>query len=135
VVANTSLWKAPVEGESEQHDAWFKQTLQNAAQKHVPVFVVSHYPLFVKKPAETNGYYNLPAEKRKELLKLFEQGGVVVHLAGHTHRTITNDYHGIQIVASQTTSKNFDNQPYGFRLWHVGGRKPYRNEFIPLEVQ
>ena len=29
VVANTQLWKAPLAGESEKHDAWFKQALQD----------------------------------------------------------------------------------------------------------
>jgi UDP-2,3-diacylglucosamine pyrophosphatase LpxH len=135
VVANTSLWKAPVEGESEKHDAWFKEALQMAAQKQERVFVVSHYPLFVKRPAETNSYYNLPIEKRKELLELFERSGVVAHVAGHTHRTITNDFHGIQIVTSQTTSRNFDQQPFGFRVWHVGETRPFRQEFVPLQDQ
>jgi 3',5'-cyclic AMP phosphodiesterase CpdA len=135
VVANTSLWKAPAEGESEKHDAWFKETLQAAADRKEPILVISHYPLFVKRPGETNNYYNLPTEKRRELLELFEKCGVVAHLAGHTHRTITNEFHGIQMVASQTTSKNFDQQPFGFRIWHAGGTRPYKQEFVPLEVQ
>jgi len=135
VVANTSLWKAPVAGESEQHDAWFKEALQKAARKHEPIFVISHYPLFVKHPGETNGYYNLPVEKRQELLELFERCGVVAHVAGHTHRTITNDFHGIQIVTSQTTSRNFDQQPFGFRIWRVAGTRPFRQEFVPLAGQ
>ena len=27
VIANTQLWKAPLAGESEKHDAWFRDTL------------------------------------------------------------------------------------------------------------
>jgi 3',5'-cyclic AMP phosphodiesterase CpdA len=132
VVANTSLWKAPVKGESEQQDTWFSETLEKAAKNNEPIFVVSHYPLYVKQPGETNSYYNLPTEKREELLGMFERCGVVAHLAGHTHRTITNDFHGIQMVASQTTSRNFDQQPFGFRVWYVGGARPFRQEFVPL---
>jgi 3',5'-cyclic AMP phosphodiesterase CpdA len=135
VVANTSLWKAPLAGESEKQDAWFKQTLEQAAKKNEPIFVVSHYPLYVKAVEETNSYYNLPAEKRQELLGLFERCGVVAHLAGHTHKTITNEFHGIQLVCSQTTSKNFDPQPFGFRLWYVGSRRPFQQKFVALENQ
>jgi predicted phosphodiesterase len=87
----------------------------------------------VKQPGETNGYFNLPTEKRQELLELFEKCGVAVHLAGHTHRTITNDFHGIQMVASQTTSRNFDQQPFGFRVWYVGCTRPFEQRFVPLE--
>lgn len=135
VVANTSLWKAPVAGESEKHDSWFKETLEQASKKKQPIFVISHYPLFVKGDEETNSYYNLPTEKRRELLGLFEKCGVVAHLAGHTHKTITNDFHGIQMVCSQTTSMNFDQQPFGFRLWYVGSTRPFKQKFVPLEQQ
>jgi 3',5'-cyclic AMP phosphodiesterase CpdA len=132
VVANTQLWKAPLAGESEKHDLWFKQALRDAAAKRQPVFVITHYPLFVKQPDEPDGYFNLPLEKRKELLADFERYGVVAMLSGHTHRTVLNEVAGIQLVASQTTSKNFDNQPFGFRLWHVGATRPYQQEFVPL---
>jgi Icc-related predicted phosphoesterase len=135
VVANTSLWKAPLPAEFEKHDSWFKETLEKAERKNESIFVISHYPLYVKRPEETNSYYNLPVAKRQELLSLFERCGVVAHLAGHTHKTITNEFHGIQMVCSQTTSKNFDQQPFGFRLWYVGGTKPFAQKFVPLEDQ
>ncbi len=44
VIANTSLWKLYIQGESEKHDAWFKQTLAAARDKNSPVFVVQHHP-------------------------------------------------------------------------------------------
>jgi 3',5'-cyclic AMP phosphodiesterase CpdA len=132
VIVNTQLWKSPVSGESEAQDAWFKRTLEAGAAKHERIFVVSHYPLFVTKPDEAEGYYDLPPVKRRELLELFQRCGVVAHLAGHTHKTIFNDFHGIQMVTSETTSRNFDHRPFGFRLWHVDSSRPYAHEFIPL---
>ncbi len=133
VVVNTQLWKAPVAGESAKHDAWLNETLGNAAKKNSPVFIVGHYPLFLETPDEPEEYMNLPVAKRAELLDLYEQSGVVAVLGGHAHRLIVNDYNGIQLVNGETTSKNFDKRPMGFRIWHVGETRPYRHEFISLE--
>jgi len=133
VVANTQLWKAPVKGESDKHDAWFKKALKGAKAKGSPVIIVVHYPLFVKQPDEKEGYFNLPPVKRKEILDLCEENGVVAFLAGHTHKQITNDYKGIQLVNGETTSKNFDKRPMGFRFWNVGGDKGLRHRFVEVK--
>ena len=135
VFTNTQLWKAPVKDESEKHNAWVIQKLKEAKKKHSPVFVVAHYPLYVKNPKEKELYYNLPLDKRKELLTLYEECGVVAVLAGHTHRTIINSYKGIQLVNGEATSKNFDNRPLGFRLWNVASPTAVKHEFIPLKLK
>lgn len=133
VVANTQLWKAPLAGESEKHDAWFRKTLETARSKNSPVVVVVHYPLFVKSPDEKEIYYNLPLAKRKELLDLCEKNGVVAFLAGHTHKLIVKDYKGIQMVNGETTSRNFDKRPMGFRLWKADGKEGLSHRFVALE--
>lgn len=51
VIVNTQLWKAPLAGESEKHHAWVVETLKDAKIKGSPVFIVAHYPLFVKSPS------------------------------------------------------------------------------------
>ena len=122
VIANTSLWKVTVQGESETHDSWFRQKLEAARDKNSPVFVVQHHPVS-----------DLPLAKRNELLALFEASGVVALLAGHTHRTTFNEHKGIQLVIGETTSDNFDGRPFGFRLWHVDSPESTRHEFIALE--
>ena len=132
VIANTQLWKAPVVGESEKHDAWFKQTLAAARDKNSPVFVVQHYPLYLKDPNEGEEYSNLPPAKRSELLALFEDSGVVAVLSGHRHQLIINEYKGIQLVTGETTCRNTDGRPLGFRLWHVDSPTSIRHEFRPL---
>ncbi len=134
-VVNSQLWKTPVPGETEKQDAWLRQTLERAARKQRPVFLVMHYPLFVKEADEPENYFNLPVPKRRELLVLFEQYGVVAVLAGHTHTTTFHEFHGIQMVTSENTSRNFDKRPYGFRIWHVDARRPYQTEFAPLAQQ
>jgi predicted phosphodiesterase len=133
VVANTQLWKAPLEGESDKHDAWFKKTLKTAKAKDSPVIIVVHYPLFVKQPDEEEGYFNIPPVKRKEILDLCEENGVVAFLAGHTHKQITNEYKGIQLVNGETTSLNFDKRPMGFRYWSVDEEKGLKHRFVEVE--
>ena len=97
-----------------------------------PVFVVMHHPLYVKEPDEKDSGVNLPLEKRKELLALFEKHGVVAVLTGHAHRIIINDHKGIQMVTGEATSTNHGAK-VGFRLWHIEGERPYKHESVPLE--
>ncbi|MBN2294861.1 MAG: metallophosphoesterase [Pirellulales bacterium] len=133
LIANTSLWKSPLEGESEKHDAWIKRTLKEAKKKGSPVFIAAHYPLFVKTIEEKDQYFNLPLDKRKELLALYENNGVVALLAGHTHKTIVKRHKGIQLVNGETTSVNFDKRPRGFRLWTVTTPLDIKHEPVPLK--
>ena len=119
IVTNTQLWKVNVENESEKHDKWFKKTLTDNHKKQHPIFVIGHYPLFIKQPDEEELYFNFPLGKRQELLKLFTQKNVQAYLSGHKHELVINTYENIQLVSGETTSKNFDNRPMGFRQWEV----------------
>lgn len=38
-----------------------------------------------------------------------------------------------QLVNGETTSKNFDERPLGFRLWHIGEVGPFQHHLVPLE--
>ncbi|MEN6308667.1 MAG: metallophosphoesterase [Anaerohalosphaeraceae bacterium] len=133
IFVNTQLWKNPVPDESEKQDAWLKESLQNASAKGQQLFIVGHCPLFCKRADELNEYMNLPKEKRAELLALFEQYKVSAVLGGHTHRLTVNQYNAIQMVNGETISKNLDNRPLGFRVWHVHNQAIPQHEFIPLD--
>ncbi|MBN2374935.1 MAG: metallophosphoesterase [Sedimentisphaerales bacterium] len=132
VIVNTQLWKAPISPYSEKQDQWLNATLESISKKHLPIFIAGHHPLFLKDPDEKEEYFNLAPEKRHELLNLFEKHNVVAVLGGHTHELVINEYHGIQLVNAETTSKNFDKRPMGFRLWHIGPQRPFVHDFIPL---
>ena len=134
VIVNTQLWKAPVEGESKKLDSWLAVTLETAATKGSPIFVVGHHPLFLERPDEREEYMNLPLATRKKLLRLFEKRGVVAVLGGHVHRLLVNEHKGIQLVNGETTSDNFDKRPFGFRLWHIVDRRPFKHAFVSLEA-
>lgn len=130
MVTNTQLWKADIGDESKKHDNWFKKTLRIEKARNHQTFVIGHYPLFLKTINENEEYFNLPLTKRKELIELFEQNNVLAYLSGHTHKTVINHYKNILFISGETTSKNFDSKPFGFRLWTVGDSINQR--YVPL---
>jgi len=132
IICNTQLWKVHVENESEKHDTWFKETLIKTKEETQHAFVVGHHPLYLEESDEEENYYNLALNKRKELLTLFEQQNVVAYLSGHTHKSTINKYNQIQLVTGETTSKNFDDKPMGFRVWTVA-EDSIRHRFLALE--
>ena len=132
IVTNTQLWKAAVEYESEKHDKWFKATLADQRMKKHPVFVIGHHPLYMEQADEEEEYFNFPPDKRMELLQLFTQNNVVAYLSGHTHKRVINSYENIQLVSGETTSKNFDKRPMGFRIWEVSS-DTIKHHFVSLQ--
>lgn len=144
VVVNSQLWKSPVKGETQKQNLWLKKTLKIAKKEKSPVFILQHYPLFLESPNETNQYYNLPGKTRKRLLKMFEENGVVAILGGHTHTKIINEYNGIKFLNGETTCRNFDDRPLGFRVWECSlkekkGKRDacptLTHRFIPLDIK
>ncbi len=133
IVTNTQLWKVSVVNESEKHDRWFKQTLDSLGEGNTPIIVIGHYPIFLKTPDEEEEYFNLPLDKRNEILALFKRNNVKAYLSGHRHKTVINSYDDIQLVSGETTSKNFDKRPFGFRLWEVAA-DTISHRFVPLEM-
>lgn len=133
IAINTQLWKVNVENESHKFDAWFNETLRSFGNKHLPIIVLGHIPMYRTDPEEKEVYSNLPQDKREEVLELLKQNNVLLYLSGHSHTLIINNYKGIQLVSGETTSKNFDKRPLGFRLWKVSSDS-IRHQFIQLET-
>lgn len=134
IVTNTQLWKINVAQESEKHNTWFKETVEAPNDRSYPKFVIGHYPLYTESPDEEEHYFNLPVPTREDLLALFKENNVVAYLSGHTHKLTINDYENIQLVSGETTSKNFDERPYGYRLWEVSW-DTIKHHFVPLDNQ
>ena len=131
VVTNTQLWKTNVGEESQKHDRWFKEVLTHRKSAQLPHIVIGHHPLFVESADEEEAYYNLPPVKRQELLDLFKASRVVAYLSGHKHETLLNNYIGMQLVSGESTSRNFDKRPLGFRLWEVD-KDTVLHHYVPL---
>jgi 3',5'-cyclic AMP phosphodiesterase CpdA len=132
VVTNTQLWKVDVENESEKHNNWFEETLKSQYSQQLPIFVFGHYPLYTEFPDEEEHYFNIPLGKRKKILELFKENNVIAYLSGHTHKLVVNNYENIQLVSGETTSKNFDSRPFGFRLWQVAS-DTLKHRFVALQ--
>jgi len=131
LMTDTNIIRVPVEGETQKQDELIKQTLEVASDKKSPVFVIGHHPMFTRTPDEAYGSNSFPIEKRRELLDLYENSGVVAVLSAHTHQFIENEYKGIQLVTGETTSRNLDRRPFGFRLWKVTADS-VKHEFVSL---
>lgn len=133
VIVNTQLWKVAVPEESEKHQAWFEETLQANHGRGQKSVIVGHYPLFGAAPDEEENYYNIPLALRGELLGLLLKHGVVAFMAGHMHKNNETEYKGIPMIASASTSKNFDGAPMGFRVWTLDEDGPVSHEYVAVE--
>ncbi len=118
IFTNTQLWKSDVGEASATHTQWFETTLEDL-KKNRRVVVVGHYPLYIKELEEEETYSTLPIEKRMELLDLFEKNNVKAYLTGHRHAFVQNYNRGVQLVSVESTTKNFDDRPLGYRQWEV----------------
>jgi len=115
-----------------KHDAWFKK-IMGSLKRNDRTVVVGHFPIFIKDIEEKESYSNFPPEKRVEMLEFLKENNVVAYLSGHKHVYLNNNYKGIQLVTGESTSKNFDKRPMGFRKWDVSA-DTLIHSFVPLEI-
>jgi Icc-related predicted phosphoesterase len=133
ISANSQLWRKAPPVESAHHDQQLLNALQKAKKKGQPVILMTHVPPFVTSADEPDAYFNLSKSKRDELLRLCEDNGVIIWLAGHTHNTSRRSYKDVAILNGETTSRNFDNHPAGFRLLTVYPDHHFEWEFYALK--
>ncbi len=133
IIVNTQLWKKDVPEASEKHHNWFKKTLKESHAQGLKNIIVGHYPIFVNSHDEEDQYYNLPIALRKEILYHCINQGVVAYLAGHVHKNLIREFQGIPMVASATSSKNFDGAPMGFRIWTLKPDGKSEHKYIEIE--
>lgn len=134
VVANSQLWKVEVEEESQKHNDWFLETIKNLNSKNKNIFVGMHFPFFVENVKEEENYYNFPIGKRLEILEFLSENEIKAVFSGHAHKTIFNNYKNIKLASTETTSRNFDKRPFGFRLWTFDTKNDsLSNKFYGLE--
>ncbi len=108
--------------ESRRQWRWLEQTLSRANQaRRTHVILFMHHPPFASKEDEKDAYHNWPSKTRNRLLALVRQYGVRMLLCGHTHRTFTVQPADktFTIYSLAGTSKAFDNNGFGLRVFHV----------------
>jgi hypothetical protein len=95
--------------------------------------MVTHIPPFIESDDEPDAYFNLPGSLRGDLLRQCEESGVFIWLSGHIHRTAQRTCSNITLLNGETTSRNFDKRPFGFRLLTVYPDNSFEWVFIVLE--
>ncbi len=113
---------------------WFVKELEDAKEKGLPVIVGSHIPPFVKTIDEKDEYFNFPNELRAAYLDYLVANNVRFYLAGHTHTTLERAYKNMPILNGETTSRNFDQRPYGFRLLKIDADLNYEWNFVGIDA-
>jgi predicted phosphodiesterase len=132
ILTNSQLWKTDIGEESMRHDTWFRETIESVKSDE-RIIVAGHIPIYIKDVREEESYSNFPIEKRKAFLNLLSDHHAVAYLSGHKHELIMNNYNGIQLVSGESTSKNFDKRPMGFRRWDVSA-DTLIHSFIAVEL-
>lgn len=136
IIAANSQFCRPTEETNlrDEHSAWFEAELRDAASSKTPVIVATHVPPFVKSLDEADAYFNFPIDKRRAYLDFCVDCGVKFYIAGHTHTTLERSYRGVPILNGETTSRNFDNRPFGFRMLKIDAKMNYEWNFLPVEI-
>lgn len=117
----------------ERQVEWFQKEVADGKEKGTPMILGSHVPPFVKSLDEKDEYFNFPTKIRQDFLDFARENGARFYLAGHTHTTLERNYRDVPILNAETTSRNFDNRPFGFRLLKIDADMNYEWNFVGLE--
>ena len=135
VIAFNSQYVRETEEEElyEKQVEWFKREIGDAKEKGISVILGSHVPPFVKTLEEKDEYFNFPTKIRQDFLDFAVDSGTRFYLAGHTHTTLERSYRDLPILNAETTSRNFDKRPFGFRLLKIDADMNYEWNFVGLD--
>ena len=134
VVINSSLFKEPSlapEAAAAQQQ-WLAKTIADARAARRRVIVFQHHSWFLSAPDEPDQYFNLPVEKRREVLELFNDAGVRYVFAGHYHRNALGRSGDLEMVTTGPVGKPLGTDPSGFRVAIVT-RDSIIHHYYPLD--
>ena len=69
-----------------------------------------------------------PAEESSRPFSFVQMCDTQLGMGGYEH-----DFEGIKLVTGETTSKNFDGRPMGFRWWDVDEDGALSHRFVRIE--
>jgi 3',5'-cyclic AMP phosphodiesterase CpdA len=99
---------------------WVRETLTAAAEKkYQHTFVFMHHPLWLKQIAEPDQYFNIPKNRRVELMKLFEEADVKIVFTGHLHRNLELKHGEMKLLTTASCGAPLGKDPLGFRIVKV----------------
>lgn len=133
ISGNSTYWYKTEETElKETYEKWFADELASAKEKGEPIILGTHISPFMRWINEGDDYENCPKSIRKQRLDLYVKSGVKFHLCGHAHRMVARAYGGMTILNAETTCRNFDRLPFGYRMFTLRDDGTYSWDFNPL---
>jgi 3',5'-cyclic AMP phosphodiesterase CpdA len=134
IVINSSLFKeaqlAPVEADAQAR--WLAATLDDVRAGHKRAIVFQHHPWFLARADEPDQYYNLPLEKRREMLSQMRAAGVRNVFAGHYHRNALGRDGDLEMITTGPVGKPLGTDPSGLRIVIVT-RDSVAHRYYPLD--
>lgn len=88
-------------------------------ERGVRGIVLGHHPLFTRDPDEEDTYWNLPVERRRDLLAELHRGGITHGFAGHWHRNSLARDGDFEMVTSGPVGYPLGEDPSGIRVVRV----------------
>ena len=140
VSGNSQYWRPTKEtARRDRYEAWLKAQFAAAKQAGEPVILATHVPPFVASLGEPDSYNNYPLAgvgfmTRAERFASYRDAGVRFFLAGHTHRMIARALDGVTILNAETTCRNFDGRPTGYRRLEISPDGDYSWTFRRIEA-
>lgn len=119
IVLNSSLISDPsgAPKEAGEQEAWLRSELERARKEAIAqLMVFQHHSLFLSDPEERDQYFNIPLERRRIYLSLFEKYGVSHVFAGHYHRNALGRSGNLEMVTSGPVGKPLGQDPSGIRV-------------------
>ena len=133
ISGNSQYWRPTGETvRKERYERWLKAELDAAKAKGEPVILGTHIPPFMRTMWEDDDYENYPKDDRYRRFGMYVDNGVKFYLAGHTHRVYMRAEQGIMVFNAETTCRNFDATPFGFRLLTIRADGSYSWDFQPI---
>ena len=131
IVGNTQWWSATeLAKEKAEYEEWLKAELLRAKVANGRVVVAGHIPPFADAPNEKDSWQNMPKERRFAQMEAYLDAGARFFLAGHTHRMSVRGWKELTVLNAETTSRNTDSRPFGFRLFETDASGNYSYRFV-----
>ena len=135
VVMNTTVIDHPelvVEEWDAQRDFLTGELTDRNDPRIDRIVLAGHHPLFLDTVDEPDSYWNLPAERRTEVLALAGRAGVRIGFSGHWHRNHVATSAGFTQVISGPVGYPLGDDPSGYRIVDVGdGDVAHR--YVPID--
>lgn len=122
IVANSQFCRGCPENPElkTKHDEWFFNELKAAKAAGEEPVVMSHIAPFYHFWQDKDTYETYPEPLRTKVINAALAAGTKFWLAGHTHKLGVHAFRGLQILNAEALGTNFDQRPYGWRLFELG---------------